>query len=185
MGDSEGETGSNNQADGNGNWYFGNENQTNGNGNWYITQESDLPANFLEDESNSFVSNLFGDNGNALGGNNPAFAGGGVPSFSGFDNSGFSEITDANSNQTEGNGNWYFGNGNSTNGNGDRYLLMDNEGNVFVVNDESASDSQYQFDFEFLTNTNGEESATTSLEQPLVDYSIYLESMVLKIFLVI
>jgi hypothetical protein len=243
VGDSEGETGSNSQANGNGNWYFGNDNQTSGNGNWYISQESDLPDNFLEGEgnSNSFIANLFGNNGNSsnsIGGNNPAFAGGGVPSFS-FDSIDFSQITDANGNQTEGNGNWYFGEGNSTNGNGnwefgennqtegnanwnfgdgnsitgngnqpggngnsitgngnqpsgddnqingnrvspeesnqnivgngDRYLLMDSQGNVFVVNDESANDTQYQFDFEYLTNTNGNESETASLDQPFVE----------------
>jgi hypothetical protein len=216
-------------------------NQANGNGNWYISQESDLPDNFLAEENNSFIANLFTENGNSIGGNNPAFAGGGVPSFaSGASGSiDFSQITGANGNQTEGNGNWYFGEGNSTNGNGnwefgdnnqtegnanwnfgdgnaitgngnqpggdgntitgngnqpsgddnqisgnrvspeasdqnivgngDRYLLMDSQGNVFVVNDESASDSQAQFDFEFLTNTNGNESTTASLDRPFVE----------------
>jgi hypothetical protein len=222
VGDSEGETGSENQADGNGNWYFGNNNQTNGNGNWYISQESDLPDNFLGEENNSFIENLFGDNGNSIGGNIPAFAGDGVPSF--FNSNDFSTITGGDRNQTNGNGNWEFGDGNQTEGNanwnlgdgntitgngnqpsgdnnqvtgngnqpsgdnnqingnrlspeegeqnivgnGDRYLIMDSEGNIFVVNDESASDSQSEFDFEFLTNANGDESETASLDQPFV-----------------
>ena len=230
------DTGVGNTENGNGNQYFGNDNETNGNGNWYISQESDLPENFMEGEGNSFIDSLFADNGNSIGGNNPAFAGGGVPSFAGGGD--FSTITGADNNQTEGNGNWNFGANNTTDGNGnwelgsnnqtegnanwnlgdnnqvtgngnqpggdnnqvtgngnqpsgddnqingnrvssdedsqnivgngDRYLLMDDEGNIFVVDDESASDSQYEFDFEFLTNANGEDSETASLDQPFV-----------------
>ncbi|HHP7229430.1 MAG TPA: hypothetical protein ACFCUY_01055 [Xenococcaceae cyanobacterium] len=144
---------SNNQTEGNGNWYFGENNNTNGNGNWEFGSgnQTDGNANWNLGDSNTITGN----------GNRP---------------SGDGNMITGNGNQPSGDDNEINGNRVSPEadnqnivGNGDRYLLMDSDGNIFVVSDESNSDAQYEFDFELLTSVNGDESEITSLDQPFVD----------------
>ena len=141
-----------NQTDGSGNWNFGSENTTDGNGNWEVGDGNQTEGN----------ANWNLGDGNTVTGN------GNRPSGDGNDMIG-------NGNQPTGDNNQINGNRVSTKednqnivGNGDRYFLMDESGNIFLVNDESAGDSNYQFDFEFLGNSGGEESGEVALDQPFV-----------------
>lgn len=119
-------TGNQNTVDGNGNWNFGSNNDTYGNGNWNLGDNNEVSGN----------------------GNRP----------SGDDNS------------ISGNGNRVTGDGNSINGNrlsldendlnvlgnGDRYLQTDTDGNVSLISDESASDSNYTFNFDGVVESSAD-----------------------------
>lgn len=130
-------TGNQNAINGNGNWNFGSENTVSGNGNWGFGDENVI------------------DNGNgnwSLGDNNQVSGNGNRPT--GSDNS-----VSGNSNRVSGSGNDVFGNrfnieddDSSIYGNGDRYFSTDEDGNVTLVSDESASDPNYTFDFEGVVN---------------------------------
>jgi hypothetical protein len=121
-------TGNQNTVNGNGNWNFGSNNDTSGNGNWNLGDNNDVSGN----------------------GNRPS----------------------GNDNSISGNGNRVTGDGNSINGNrfnldendlnvlgnGDRYFQTDTDGSVSLISDESASDSNYSFNFDGVvgSSANGE-----------------------------
>ena len=124
-------TGNQNTVNGNGNWNFGSDNNTSGNGNWNFGD-----GNVVTDGNGNWNlgdNNEVGGNGNRPSGNNNNISG--------------------NSNRVTGDGNSINGNRfnldeNNLNimGNADRYLETDADGNVSVVSDESAGDSNYNFD---------------------------------------
>ena len=142
LGDFEGESGSNNLADGNGNWFYGNDNQANGNGNWDFGDGNQVNGNGnwnLNEESGTPFDSVFAGENNpltggnplgvgeeggipadALGGNNPIFAGGSTtptPIGEG-ETPDTAENPTGNQNTVNGNGNWNFGSNNDTSGNG-------------------------------------------------------------------
>ena len=124
-------TGNQNTVNGNGNWNFGSNNDTSGNGNWNFGD-----GNAVTDGNGNW--NLGDDNEVSGNGNRP----------SGNDNS-----ISGNSNRVTGDGNSINGNRFSLNeddlnivGNADRYLQTDVDGDISLINDESKSDSNYDFD---------------------------------------
>ena len=134
-------TGNQNTVNGNGNWNFGSDNNTSGNGNW------------------NFGDGNVVTEGNAnwnLGDNNEVSGNGNRPS--------------GNDNSISGNSNRVTGDGNSINGNrfeldedsldifgnADRYFAEDEDGNVSLVSDESASDPNLTFDFDEVVEASAD-----------------------------
>ena len=126
-------TGNQNTVNGNGNWNFSSNNDTSGNGNWNFGDGNVV----TEGNANWNI----GDNNEVSGnGNRP----------------------NGNDNTISGNSNRVTGDGNSINGNrleldesdldivgnADRYFQTDANGDVSLVSDESASDSNYTFDMD-------------------------------------
>lgn len=145
-------TGNQNTVNGNGNWNFGSNNDTSGNGNW----------NFGD---GNVVTN--GNGNRNTGDNNEVNGNGNRPS--GDDNN-----ISGNSNSVAGDGNSISGNrfeleesGLNIVGNADRYFVEDEEGNMTLVSDESASDPSYTFDFSGIAGVseNGEVAASESAGQ--------------------
>ena len=134
-------TGNENTVNGNGNWNFGSNNDTSGNGNW----------NFGDGNT---VAN--GNGNRNTGDNNEVNGNGNRPS--------------GNDNDISGNSNLISGDGNSINGNNlesdedsldmvgnaDRYFQTDADGNVVLIGDESADDSNYNFEGVVEASINSE-----------------------------
>ena len=137
-------TGNQNTVNGNGNWNFGSDNDTSGNGNWNFGD-----GNNVTDGNGNW--NLGDDNEVSGNGNRP----------SGNDNN-----ISGNSNRVTGDGNSINGNrfnldedNSNILGNGDRYFQTDTDGNVSLVSDESAGDSNYTFDFEGVLEASADSEA--------------------------
>ena len=152
-------TGNQNAINGNGNWNFGSDNTISGNGNWNFGD-----GNVVNDGNGNW--NL-GDSNEVNGnGNRP----------SGSDNS-----IIGNSNRVTGDDNTISGNRFSLDendlnilGNGDRYLQTDVDGNVSLLGDESASDSNYTFNFDNVVEASDEvdelSQENDSMGQDMIDW---------------
>jgi hypothetical protein len=134
-------TGNQNTINGNGNWNFGSDNDISGNGNWSFGD-----GNIVTEGNANW--NLGDDNKVSGNGNRP----------SGNDNS-----ISGNSNRISGDDNSINGNrfdldedGLNIVGNADRYFQTDTDGNVSLVSDESASDLNYNFDFDGVVEESGD-----------------------------